>query len=830
MLCLTLAVALAPLLFGSVTTEAQGIVGILLGFSLWFISREWRQCTPLIPRWLVVVFITGVLLSLFPLPTAVLKLLSPARADLASRFPLQPEVATWSTLTLSPALTLRWLWQFVLLLVMFSLVRQAVRRPGAVFWLSVAMGLGIAGQVGAELWYRGMEEKMILGLWPVRWGNSAGTFANRNHYAGWLMMAALMLAAISVRFFKPLRSCRPADRAVPGRRALLAWGLLAASGTAIVFALMSGSRSGLLALLTGGLMLVLGLKQHSTSRRRGFVLLTLVLLVVLSVLPFAGPTLDRLSKTTDETSSGYAKWRLWGDAFHTFTKFPLTGTGPGTFVRSNILFKSTGGESTAWHAENDVLQWLSETGLWGLVVLIGCGVIFWRKVVRWFWSRAWKTAEPELALGAFAGLVAILTHSLSDFPWQVMANALLGAALLGVIVGLRDAAEPEAEFRLATRSRGVAWACGGLGLVILGILPVMSFREYRLAQQKGASSTEVLKHAGKSLKLWPLNVERANLWLRVQVLGLRDQKQNEAVVEAAAIRTRLTSYLRADPLNWELRLERAWLDIAFLKNRQTALHEAVAVTGLNPKQAMIPLRFAAVLANRDPEKAWDFLLAADVTQERLLQERLEIAWQIRPEATELWSLVPATESGYLALAEFAFKKNLPQLALKAYEKMRLPPPVVERAEKLVRAKRPDLALQVLPENPGTVPERIALAKVHGQLGDAPRCLRLLEPLFQTGDPKPEWQKATTLNSPPDALVRVWKSGDRNIVLALQVAEVMMMEAPAQRDVGMLHQLLMAYPEEKRLLWLNYRTRMDRYEYREAAQLAITLAEKIAAAK
>ncbi|MCD6051856.1 MAG: hypothetical protein K0Q55_3265, partial [Verrucomicrobia bacterium] len=553
MLCLTLAVALAPMLFASVTTEAQGIVGMLLGFSLWFISREWRQGSAILPRWLLAVFFTGVLFSLCPLPTAVLKLLSPARADLASRFPLQPDVSTWSTLTLSPALTLRWLWQFVLLVVMFSLVRQAVRRPQAIFWLSIAVGLGIAGQVGAELWYRGLEEKMVLGLWPVRWGNSAGTFANRNHFAGWLMMAALMMAAISVRFFKPLRSCRPAESVLPEARVPLGWLLLAMAGTAIVFALMSGSRSGLLALLTGGLMLVLGLKQHSASRRRGFVLLTLVLLVALSALPFAGPTLDRLSKTTDETSSGYAKWRLWGDAFHTFTKFPLTGTGPGTFVRSNILFKSTGGESTAWHAENDVLQWLSETGLWGLVVLVGCGVIFWRTVVRWFWSRAWKSAEPELALGAFAGLVAILTHSLFDFPWQVMANALLGAALLGVIVGLRDAAEPEAEFKLATRRRGIALACGGIGLVIFGILPVLSFREYRLAEQKGASSTEVLKHAGKALQLCPVNVERANLWLRVQVLGLRDQKQDEAFVDAAAIRSRLTSYLRADPLNWELR-------------------------------------------------------------------------------------------------------------------------------------------------------------------------------------------------------------------------------------------------------------------------------------
>ncbi len=820
-----LAVAVAPLLFGSVTTEAQGVLGILLGLSLWFTSREWRQGTPLLPRWLLLVFGAGVALSLFPLPPGLLKLLSPARADLAARFPLQTDPSSWSTITFSPALTLRWLGQFVLLVVTFSLVRQMVRQPRAVLWLFLALAVGIAGQIGAELYYGGAEEKMILGLWPVRWGNSAGTFANRNHFAGWLMMAALVLSALSIRFLKPLRSCRPPELGLPVRRPWLAWCMLAVAGAAMGFALMSGSRSGLLALLMGGLMLVLGLKQHSASRRRGFVLLTLALLLMLAALPFAGHTLDRLSKTKDETSASYAKWRLWEDAARTFAKFPLTGTGPGTFVRSNVLYKSTGGESTAWHAENDVLQWLSEAGLWGLVVLVGCGVVFWRKVVRWFWRQDWKSTEPELALGAFAALVAIMTHSLFDFPWQVMANALLGAVMLGVIVGLRDASEPAAEYKLASRKHGWSLAAGGLVLVLLGVLPALGFREYRLAQVKDLAAEQASHRALSALLFSPLNTERANLWLRLNVLGLQDKKHAE--IQAGEIRARFTSYLRVDPLNWELRLERAWLDIAFMKDRRKALQEAVMVTGLNPKQAMIPLRFAAVLADRDPEKAWDFLLAADVTQERLLRERLEIGWQIRANATELWSLVPATDNGYLALAEFAFSKKLPVLALRAYEKMRLPPPAVKRAENFMAAHRLDLALQVLPEIPGTAQERLMLAKVYGQLGDAPRCLRLLEPLFQG---KADWQQATRLDSSSEALLRVWKSGDRNVRLALQVAEVVMAEAPDKRDLGLLQQLYGTYPEEKRLLWLNYRTRLDRHEFREAAQLAIALAEKLAQEK
>jgi hypothetical protein len=828
LLCLVLAVALAPLLFGSVTTEAQGVLGILLGLSLWFSSRDWRQTLPLIPRWLLVVFLTGIILSLMPLPLAVLKVLSPARADLAIRFPLQPDSAAWSTVTLSPALTLRWLWQLVLLLVVFALTRQQMRRSPAVVWVVLALGLGIIGQVAAEVYFQGAADRMVLGLWPVHWGNSGGTFANRNHFAGWLVMAALVLAALSIRYYRPLRTSRTEGQPVPSSRPALAWLLIGLTGLALVFALLSGSRSGLLALLAGGLMLVLGLKQHSTSRRRGFVLLTLALLLALGALPFAGRTLDRLSKTKDETSSSYAKWRLWEDAVRTFAKFPLMGTGPGTFVRSNILFKSAGGESTAWHAENDFLQWLSEAGLWGMVVLVGCGVAFWRKAVRWFWSPGWKTTEPELALGAFAGLIAIMTHSLFDFPWQVMANALLGALLLGVVVGLRDASTPAAEFKLASRKRGWSLAIGGLLLVVLAVLPILGFREYRLAQEKDLPTDQTVVHAARALSLCPVNVERANLWLRLQVFRLRENKN--AAAAAGDIRVSYTSYLRTDPLNWELRLERAWLDIAFMKDRQKALQEAVAVTGLNPKQAMIPLRFASLLADRDPEKAWDFLLAADVTQEQLLRERLALGWQLRPDATQLWSLIPATENGYAALADFAFTKNLPVLALKAYERMRLPPPALARSGKFLLAQRPDLALRSLPEIPGNNQERLALAKVHLQLGDAPRCLRLLEPLFSQAGGPADWQRATRLDSSSEVVLRVWKSGDHSMRLALQVAEVLMMEAPNQRDMALLQQLSGSYPEEKRLLWLNYRTRLDRFDYREAAVWAVKLAEKLVPAK
>jgi hypothetical protein len=61
---------------------------------------------------------------------------------------------------------------------------------------------------------------------------------------------------------------------------------------------------------------------------------------------------------------------------------------------------------------------------------------------------------------------------------------------------------------------------------------------------------------------------------------------------AGEFRQQLSRTLAWDPYDWELRLERAWLDLAFSTNSLRALAEAREVVRLNPLQPQIPLRFA----------------------------------------------------------------------------------------------------------------------------------------------------------------------------------------------------------------------------------------------
>jgi hypothetical protein len=826
-LFLGLALVLAPVMFGSVTTEAQGALGILLGLSLLCFARTWLLGSDIFPRWVLWLFASGIILSLVPLPLGLLQVISPAKAALARQFPLTADDA-WAPVTLSSALTLRWLWQFTLLALAFTLTRQAMRQGNRPYWLLTALVLAVLVEVGAEWFFKGATNKVVLGIWPVRWGNSGGTFANRNHFACWIMIATVVLLAGAMRFLKPLRSSRPEDLRAPSKRQGLGVLLLVVAALAVTFALMSGSRSGLLALASGGIVLAMGVQKHSGSRRRGMGMVLLGLLLLLIALPFAGQTLDRLSNTKSETSPDYPKWRLWNDAVRTFLHFPVMGTGPGTFVRSNILMKTTGGESTAWHAENDVLQWLSEAGLWGLIVMTGAGWAVRRQLWQWYWQRGWTSVEPELVMGAFAGLGAMLVHSLIDFPFQVTANALLAAVLFGVIVGLKERGLPALEHRLAAPRHAQGLVAGAAVLIVLGALQVLSFDHFFRAKSSSLAAADATKEMELSLRLWPLNTERANYWLRLKVNQMAREPRKEAVEHAKTLRAEFSRYIALDPLSWELRLERAWLDIAFATDRAQSLTEARAATGLNPKQAQIPLRFAAALVNRDPEQAWEFLRAADVTQERFLLERLEIAWRLRNDTSELWSLVPATDNGYRALAEFGFNHQFPLLAKQALDRMRLAPPAAQIGRRFLDLNRPDLAATFMPAQPENPAERIVMAKIALAEGDAPRALRLIEPVLLHSKRQSEFAVAGRTGASAETLLRSWNAGQRNVTMAKQLAEAIVKDPADRRDASLLEQLAETYPAELRLSWLAYRTRAERYEFQRAAEIAITLAETLTA--
>lgn len=114
-----------------------------------------------------------------------------------------------------------------------------------------------------------------------------------------------------------------------------------------------------------------------------------------------------------------------------FLDYPVLGTGGGTFYQAFPHYMP-GFLSGVWeHAHNDYIEFASEAGALGVLVLAAL-------VMHSIWCsvRLLVNSRDQLARGmAFAGLmgiVSLLIHAAVDFNFQIPANAMLFLMVLGL--------------------------------------------------------------------------------------------------------------------------------------------------------------------------------------------------------------------------------------------------------------------------------------------------------------------------------------------------------------------------------------------------------------
>src|SRR5262249_37463070 len=120
---------------------------------------------------------------------------------------------------------------------------------------------------------------------------------------------------------------------------------------------------------------------------------------------------------------------IWSGALELIDRFPLLGTGLGTYMHGVRKYNVAVG--VMGHTHNEYLQLLAEAGPGGLLLVVGgLGLFCWRTLQHWFSRHA-----PG-ALGSVAdGLTRIAstgTHSIVDPAFPVPANAFLFSVILGL--------------------------------------------------------------------------------------------------------------------------------------------------------------------------------------------------------------------------------------------------------------------------------------------------------------------------------------------------------------------------------------------------------------
>lgn len=395
------------------------------------------------PRLLALGFFAYLVLQLVPWPTFLLRLLSPNTVALHSRYALSPAPPAFLGLSLVPSETVRAgseLLAYVLLgflvLKTFTTVKQ-VRRLFAVI---IAMGAFEALYGILELYAK--NPRILFYAKQTSLDSVTGTFVNRNHLSGYLeMIIPLAVGLIVARLdLFSLSGLRWREKLLvvmdKGLLASLPLALVAVvMGIAVVF---SHSRSGIATMILtfvffAGFAALFKERGREQKRLiRLFVNGMLLAVVLLSVAIGARSTLLRFSP---DRVLHEGRTVIWTQTIQWIGRFPVFGTGLGTF---DALVPGSEVEGTLIgyeHAHNEYLEYLMEVGLVGSALLFG--LVFFmlgRSLVAWQ-----ARPDPEvrgLVLGGAVSGLSVLFHGLTDFNTHIPANALLFSVVLAATMSL----------------------------------------------------------------------------------------------------------------------------------------------------------------------------------------------------------------------------------------------------------------------------------------------------------------------------------------------------------------------------------------------------------
>lgn len=391
------------------------------------------------PRYLFVILFVFIFVQIIPLPIFFVKFFSPNIYSFQNLFSLNFSGIKFMSLSLIPADTIREGLEFLSYFLLGFLIVKTVtrwRQIVRIFYVLVIMGVFEAFYGMFELYNKNPR---ILFYKKIHYLDTVtGTFVNRNHLSGYLEMIiplaiGLIIARINLFSLADLKWRKKVLRLSEKGSAT---NLLITAGV-IVMALaviFSKSRSGIFLLvftfilffgLTG---LYFGKVRHQQKWIKNFLKASFLIIISISLYLGLSSIVERFDL---DMLIREGRPVLWSNVIPIVGDFPLAGTGLGTFASVYIVYDETLRPGSVSHAHNDYLEYLSELGIVGMILLLGgIGFIVVSSFLIWRVRR-----HPEvkgLALGGIVAIVAILIHSIADFNLHIPANMLLFTVVLSL--------------------------------------------------------------------------------------------------------------------------------------------------------------------------------------------------------------------------------------------------------------------------------------------------------------------------------------------------------------------------------------------------------------
>ncbi|MEO7741978.1 MAG: O-antigen ligase family protein [Usitatibacter sp.] len=372
---------------------------------------------------------------LVPLPSAWVEVLSPQAARMHSLAAMGVPSQSM-TLSLDPHATDAALLKALAYGAVFFLVLALVGTRSRVRTFSlVLVCAAVLHAVYAVLMHLADRTVPQFGELITHGASASGTYANRNHFAGYLEM----MLALGIGLLLAGLSEGRADSWKRWVAHVLEWILSPAMVLRLALCILvialttthsrTGNTAFFASLLVAGTIGIV-LSRHAT-RKTLILLASLVVIDLVIVGSWFG--VEKLARRLEETTLTDVRVREEPAAYalDIIKDYPLFGSGPGTFASTFPRYRPETVVDYFDYAHNDYAQIGAETGLIGLGLM---GLLVGASLAAALLAQ-WRRRDPlmrGMAFAAVMGITAMLIHSWTDFNLQIPANASLFMVLLAL--------------------------------------------------------------------------------------------------------------------------------------------------------------------------------------------------------------------------------------------------------------------------------------------------------------------------------------------------------------------------------------------------------------
>jgi O-antigen ligase len=326
-------------------------------------------------------------------------------------------------LTAYRAATLEQSLRYLAYLFLIVVANDVFRRPALVKHFALLLSFfGLAVACVSLVQDASHSTKLLFLRAPHEAGWSYGPYENHSHYAGLMLMLAAFPLPLAMAPYLRGRT-----------RALL--GAAAAVMVATIF--LSSSRGGVIAFFAQAAFLALVFARGRQHRRKVAIAACIGFISLAALFAFGrGSTLERLASLRGPLTNEIPGLRLAvvKDSHAMLHDRPVLGSGLGTFQDVYPQYRSFYTNAVVEHAHNDYLEFLLETGMVGFAGVLWFVIVLLRR--GWQQVPQWKTGlTGTVKIGAMAGCIAMLVHSLMDYNLQITANAAMFFVLATMAAG-----------------------------------------------------------------------------------------------------------------------------------------------------------------------------------------------------------------------------------------------------------------------------------------------------------------------------------------------------------------------------------------------------------